>query len=70
MCIYGIRDKTTQSVIDTLTRYQADYGHIGNYGNLNIEHVCADAGSQFASSEFKQHCWAAGIQVMLAAPKK
>ena len=60
-CIYGMSDKTTDSVVNTLQRYQADHGHVGNYGYLNIERIRADAGSQFTSLEFKQHCWSVGI---------
>jgi transposase InsO family protein len=70
ICLYGMRDKTTGRVIDILTRYQADHGRSARYGYMNIEHIRADAGSQFTSGEFKQHCWTAGIQVVLAAPKK
>jgi transposase InsO family protein len=69
-CIYGMRDKSTGTVIDTLTRYQADHGYTSQYGYMNIERIRADAGTQFTSTEFKQHCWVAGIQLILAAPKK
>jgi hypothetical protein len=69
-CIYGIRDKSSRCVIDTITRYQADHGHIGNYGYLDIAHIRADSGTQFTSEEFKEHCWQAGIALSLAAPKK
>jgi hypothetical protein len=69
-CIYGIRDKSSRCVIDTITRYQADHGHIGNYGYLDIARIRADSGTQFTSEEFKAHCWQAGIQLSLAAPKK
>jgi hypothetical protein len=46
-----MRDKSTDSVIDIIQRYQADYGHVGNYGYLKIERICADAGTQFTSLE-------------------
>jgi len=69
-CIYGIADKSSGCVIDTLTRYQADHGHIGNYGYLDIARIQADSGTQFTSQEFRDHCWAAGINLTLAAPKK
>jgi hypothetical protein len=65
-----MRDKNTDSVIDIIQRYQADYGHVGNYGYLNIERIRADAGTQFTSLEFKQYCWRTGIHLVLAAPKK
>jgi transposase InsO family protein len=67
-CIYRISDKSSECVIDALTCYQADHGHIGNYGYLDIARVRADSGSQFTSTEFKKHCWEAGIQLSLAAP--
>jgi transposase InsO family protein len=69
-CIYGIRDKSSSCVIDTLTRYQADHGHIGNYGYLDIARIRADSGSQFTSENFREHCRMAGINLTLAAPKK
>jgi transposase InsO family protein len=69
-CIYGIRDKSSSCVIDALTRYQADHGHIGNYGYLDIARICADSGSQFTSENFREHCRMAGINLTLAAPKK
>jgi len=69
-CIYGMPDKSSRCVIDTLLRYQADYGHIGNYGYLDIARIRADSGTQFTSQEFKDHCWQAGISLSLAAPKK
>jgi len=69
-CIYGLSDKSSECVIDTLTRYQADHGHIGNYSYLDIARVRADSGSQFTSEEFKKHFWEAGIQLSLAAPQK
>jgi len=69
-CIYGIANKSSACVIDTLTRYQADHGHVGNYGYLDITRIRADSGSQFTSQEFWDHCWAAGINLTLAAPKK
>jgi hypothetical protein len=65
-----MRDKTTDSVVDTIQQYQVDHGHVGNYGYLNTEHVHADAGTQFTSPEFKQYCWSAGMQLVLTAPKK
>ncbi len=69
-CIYGIWDKGSSCVIDALTRYQADHGHIGNYGYLDIACIRADSGSQFTSEELREHCRTAGINLSLAAPKK
>jgi hypothetical protein len=61
-CIYGIRDKSSRCVIDTITRYQADHGHIGNYGYLDIAHIRTDSGTQFTSEELKN---TAGRQELL-----
>jgi transposase InsO family protein len=69
-CIYGMLDKSSRCVIDTLLRYQADYGHIGNYGYLHIARIRADSGTQFTSQDFKDHCWQPGITLSLAALKK
>jgi hypothetical protein len=69
-CIFGMGNKTTDSVINTLQQYQADHRHAVNYGYLNIECIHADAGTQFASLEFQQYCWTAGIQLLLAVPNK
>jgi transposase InsO family protein len=69
-CSYGIRDKSSSYVIDALTRYQAEHGHVGNYGYLDIARIRADSGSQFTSEEFREHCHMAGINLSLAAPKK
>jgi transposase InsO family protein len=70
VCLYGMCDKTIESVVRTIQHYQADHGHVGNYGYLDLKCVCAYAGTQFTSLEFKQYCWAAGIQLVLIAPKK
>jgi transposase InsO family protein len=70
ICIYGTSKKTSACVIDTLTRYQANHGHIGNYDYMDIARIWADSGSQFTSSKFKQHFWKAGVHLSLAAPMK
>jgi transposase InsO family protein len=69
-CIYGIKDKSSACMIDTLTCYQADHGHVGNYMYLDIARIRADSGTQFTSEEFREHFWKAGISLSLAAPKK
>ncbi len=62
---------TTTSVINILWQYQADHRQAsGNFGYLNIERICADAGSQFTADQFREHCCNSGIHLVLAAPKK
>lgn len=55
-CLYGMQDKSTDSVVDTIQQYQADHRYVGNYGYLNIECIRADAGTQSTSTDFKQYC--------------
>lgn len=38
-CIYGIHNESVSFTIDALTRYQAEHGHVGNYGYLNIDRI-------------------------------
>lgn len=47
VCLYDMCDKTIESVVRTIQHYQADHGHVGNYGYLDLECVCAYAGTQF-----------------------
>ncbi len=72
VCIYGMLDKTTTSVINVLQQYQADHRQAsGHFGYLeHIECIRADAGSQFTAHQFSEHCRTRGIHLMLAAPKK
>jgi hypothetical protein len=52
--IYGISDQSSTAVIYMLTCYQADHGHIGNYGYLDIARIRANSGSQFTSETFNK----------------
>ncbi len=64
-------DKTTTSVISALRQYQADHRQpSGTFGYLDVQRIRADAGSQFTSDQFRDHCRTSGIQLVLAAPKK
>jgi hypothetical protein len=61
---------TTTAVIAAMQQYQADHCQAGTYGYLNIEHIQADAGSQFTADVFREHCRQSGIHLVLAAPMK
>ncbi len=69
-CIYGLPDKTTDAVVAAIKQYTADHRRTGTYSYLNLERIRADAGSQFTSEEFLTFCRNAGVQLVLAAPKK
>jgi hypothetical protein len=73
--IYGLSDKTTQSVVLSLEQYVADHrSHpctsTATFEFADIEKICSDAGSQFTSSDFKDFCCTKHITLSLAAPKK
>jgi transposase InsO family protein len=74
--IYGLSDKSSQTVITTIEQYVADHHtHIGagtttTFEFFDIEKICTDAGSQFTSSDFKNFCRTKLITLSLAAPKK
>jgi len=61
LSIYGLPTKSLKWVIDVLTRFQADNGHIGNYGYPEIARIRTDSGSQLTSEALREHCWKAGI---------
>jgi transposase InsO family protein len=69
-CMYGLPDKSTDAVVTAIKQYSADHKRVDTYGYLNLERIRADAGSQFTSEEFSTYCREAGIQLVLAAPKK
>jgi transposase InsO family protein len=69
-CFYGLPDKSTDAVITAIKQYTADHRRADMYGYLDLRRVRADAGSQFTSEEFSTYCREAGIQLILAAPKK
>jgi hypothetical protein len=68
--IYGLSNKTTETVVETLLKYAADYHVADEYGYLDIDRLKADAGSEFTSGAFKQFCAAHRINLSLAAPKR
>jgi hypothetical protein len=57
-------------VIIALQRFQAEHSFLRELGHLDTEKIHADAGSEFDSALFAQHCIDAGIRLTLAAPKK
>jgi len=68
--IHGLPDKISSAVIQALVQYQADHKPANEYGFVNLARVRSNAGSQFTSEEFAEHCRQAGIALTLAAPKK
>ncbi len=68
--LYGLLNKSSATVIDALKKYQAEHSSLKGLGHLDTTKIRADAGTEFDSSLFSQHCIDSGIRLMLAAPKK
>jgi hypothetical protein len=43
--IYGLDEKTTESIIKTLRQYTADCGSVDECGYIDIEKIRSDAGT-------------------------
>jgi transposase InsO family protein len=72
--VYGLRDKSTESVILCIEQYIAD-NRTHRLANpllefFDIERLRTDAGSQFTSTDFKNFCRRRHISLSIAAPKK
>jgi len=68
--LYGLQDKSSATVIEALKKFQAEHSALKEIGHLDTEKIRADAGTEFDSTLFSQHCINAGIKLVLAAPKK
>ena len=49
--------------------FQSRFGKIDKFGWWDLERILADAGTKFASTEFKQECQTCGILLTLEAPE-
>jgi len=67
---YGLAHKSSADVIAALKKFQADHSFLRELGHIDIERIRADAGGEFDSRLFTQHCINASIRLVLAAPKK
>jgi len=68
--IYRLGNKSTKAVIQALKDYKLEHSSAAEYCYVNIESIRADHGSQFTSAEFLTYCQNAGVNLVLAAPKK
>jgi transposase InsO family protein len=68
--LYGLSHKSSNEVIAALQKFQAEHSFLKELGHLDTEKIRADAGSEFDSALFAQHCIDKGIRLTLAAPKK
>ena len=67
--IYPLQDKTTEAVIHAKRAYEADHRTpVTEF--FSIEKFRSDAGTQYSSAEFQEHCIHDRVQLSLAAPKK
>ena len=60
---------TTEEVMDKLDMFQARFGKKDRFGWLDLEIFSADAGTQFASTEFQDECQTLGVCLMLVDPE-
>jgi transposase InsO family protein len=67
--IYGVPNKSTESVINTIKEYSAAFRMTDAYGYIDIDRIRADAGSEFTSEEFRHFCITHQINLSLGAPK-
>jgi len=58
---YGLTRKSSMDVIAALKKFQADHSFLKELGHIDIEKIRADAGGEFDSRLFTEHCTNAGI---------
>ena len=51
--LYGMKNITTEEVMDKLDMFQSRFGKIDQFGWWDLKRISADAGTQFTSTEFK-----------------
>jgi transposase InsO family protein len=68
--IYGLDDRTMESVIKAIRQYTADCVSVNEFGYIDIKKIRSDAGTQFTSMEFQELCRDECINLSLASPKK
>jgi hypothetical protein len=68
--VYGLRNKSTANVVETILQYGADHRMADKYGYLDIDRIKVDAGSEFTSGPLKQFCTENQINPSLATPKR
>lgn len=52
----GLNHKSSLAVIEALKKFQAKHSFLKELGHLDKEKIRADAGTEFDSSLFSQHC--------------
>ncbi len=68
--IYGLPNKSTESVVQAIKEYSAAFPMADKYGFIDIDRIKADAGPEFASDDFQQFYIKNRINLLLAAPKR
>jgi hypothetical protein len=67
--IYGLTDKSTNSVVEAIKEYSASFQMADTYGFIDIDRIRADAGPEFTSGDFKQFYVKNRISLSLAVPE-
>ena len=67
--IQGLLNQTCQQIIEAIQDYISTTKTYPNMEYFNIERIKTDAGTQFVSEDFRQHCLQHQISLSIAAPK-
>ena len=68
--IYGIKNITTEEVMDKLDIFQARFGKLDKIVWWDMEKIQTDDGTQFTSKDFQEGLSVCGKQLALAAPDR
>ena len=67
--LYGMKNTTTEEVMDKLYMFQAKFGKVDEFGWWDMERIKTDAGMQFTSKEFQEGLSVREGQLASSAPK-
>ncbi len=68
--LYGLGNKSLKAGIAALKKYAVDGASTSNFEYVNLEHIQANAFTQYTSQAFLNHFIENGIHLRVAAPKK
>jgi hypothetical protein len=68
--LIGLHDYPSNSVITSINEFTAPCNHTVTVEHINIRKIKTDAGTQFTSSNFREACATANIELSIAAPNQ
>ena len=66
--LYGMKNITTEYIMDKLDVFQARFGKVEKFGWCDMERIQTDTGTQFTSKEFLEGLSVRGIRLALSSP--